>query len=60
MILRLTPKTGALVGETPAEWQLPLGNGAHALRRIGPELRRQFPQGQAHQRGSRLQRPIVV
>ena len=22
MILRLTPKTAALVGETPAEWQL--------------------------------------
>jgi|HubBroStandDraft_2_1064218.scaffolds.fasta_scaffold2276086_1 hypothetical protein len=29
MILRLTPKTAALVGETPAEWQLPLGNGGN-------------------------------
>jgi hypothetical protein len=26
MILRLTPKTAALVGETPAERQLPLGD----------------------------------
>jgi hypothetical protein len=52
MILRLTPKTAALVGETPAEWQLPPGNGGNDMKHfsaksakpsVSPRQRRQSP-----------------